>query len=77
MGAVKFNPYKNTKKEEPQSGIFEKPNRIVVKTVIINGEPHEHPVRVYDPPTFIEPDSNPVNISSWSDRIKRRANYSA
>ena len=69
----KYNPYKNThKKEEPESGVFEKPSKIVVKTVMINGEPQEFPVRVYEPPKFIEPDSNPVKVMSWADRIRRK-----
>jgi hypothetical protein len=74
--AHKFNPYKQTKKKDVESGVFEKPSKIVVKTVLVNGVPQEFPVKVYEPLTFIEPDSNPVNVTPWADRIKRRSNYS-
>jgi hypothetical protein len=73
MPAIKFNPYKKNMNstEEPKSGVFEKPHKIIVKTVTVDGEQQQHPVKVYEPTKTVEPTCNPVHITMWAEGIVR------
>jgi len=75
MSAIRF--YQRARaKDEPKSGVFEKPHQVIVKTVIANGVEQEFPVKVYEPTKTVEPKCNPVNITMWAEGLKRRSSGS-
>jgi hypothetical protein len=76
MSTIRFYKRAKARDDELESGIFEKPHKIVMKKVTVDGVEQEFPVKVYEPTKSVEPKCNPVNITMWAEGIKRKAGIS-
>jgi hypothetical protein len=56
----------------PESGVFERPHKVVVKQVLVDGKVQVLPVKVYDPLVIEAPPTNPVFLTGgWGDGIRK------
>ena len=63
--------YIKRKPDELESGIFEKPNRIEEKTVMVNGKPIEFPVKIYESMSIESPTLGCKPACNWMDRARK------